>query len=217
MTAFLDDADAGAAIGHPIRAVVWDGGGVLIRTIDPGPRRAWEARLGLDPAGLEPLMFRNEVAQQAAVGRGGWDDVWAWVGAHFGLIDSDRAALAQDFFSGDRLDQELIEFVRALRPRLRTGLLTNAFRSARQEITHRWKIADAFDAIIVSAEEGVIKPDPGIYRVALERLAVAPEETLFIDDVEENVVGARAVGMQALRFESAAQAMEEVSRRTGKG
>lgn len=162
-------------------------------------------------------MFRNEVARQAAIGRGGWEDVWAWVGAHSGLSDSDRAALARDFFSGDRLDQELVEFIRALRPRLRTGLLTNAFGSARHELTHRWKIADAFDAIIVSAEEGVIKPDPVIYRAALQRLAVAPEEALFIDDVEDNVLGARAVGMQALSFESPAQAMEEVSRRTENG
>jgi len=217
LTASPSGPPSGPATAHPIRAAVWDAGGVIVRTIDPGPRRAWEGRLGLPPAGLEPLVFRNEVARQAAIGRGGWEEVWAWVGAHSGLSDSDRAALARDFFSGDRLDQELVEFIRALRPRLRTGLLTNAFGSARHDLTHRWKIADAFDAIIVSAEEGVIKPDPGIYRVALERLAVAPEETLFIDDVEENVVGARAVGMQALRFESAAQAMEEVSRRTGKG
>ena len=155
-------------------------------------------------------MFRNEVAQQAATGRGGWEDVWAWVGAHSGLSDSDRAALARDFFSGDRLDQELVDFIRDLRPRLRTALLTNAFGAARHELTHRWKIADAFDAIIVSAEEGVIKPHPRIYRLALERLGVAPQEALFIDDVEENVVGARAVGMHALRFESPAQAMEDV-------
>jgi ribosomal protein S18 acetylase RimI-like enzyme len=55
-----------AAIG----AVVWDAGGVLVRTIDQAPRRAWEARLGLELGGLERLVFRNEVAQQAAVGRG---------------------------------------------------------------------------------------------------------------------------------------------------
>jgi HAD superfamily hydrolase (TIGR01509 family) len=197
-----------AAIG----AVVWDAGGVLVRTIDQAPRRAWEARLGLELGGLERLVFRNEVAQQAAVGRGGWPEVWAWVGAHAGLSDSDRAALAHDFFSGDRLDQELAAFIRGLRSRLRTGLLTNAFRSARDEITQHWKISDAFDAIVVSAEEGFVKPDPRIYRAALERLDVAAHQALFIDDVEENVAGARSVGMQALLFVTTAQATEDVGR-----
>ncbi len=193
-----------------IGAVIWDLGGVLIRTIDPALRHAWEARLGLARGTLEPLVFRNEVAREAAIGPGGWDDVWAWVAEHLGLTDTDRAALERDFFAGDRLDLDLITFIRRLRPQVRTGMLTNAFRSARREIEDKWKMADAFDAIVVSAEEGVVKPDPRIYRIALDRLGADPQTSLFVDDFEENVAGARRVGMQALRFESTAQAIEGV-------
>ncbi len=199
-----------------LRTVIWDGGGVLVRTEDPSPRHAWEARLGLSRGALEPLVFRNEVAQQAALGRGGWDDVWAWVAEHLGLTGTDRTALAGDFFAGDRLDLDLIAYIRRLRLQIRTGMLTNAFRSARRDLEQQWKIADAFDVIVVSAEEGVVKPDPRIYRIVLERLGADPETSLFVDDVEENVEGARGVGMQGLRFESTSQVIEEIARRLEK-
>jgi len=216
LTTSPGDPETGAAIGHPIRTVVWDGGGVLVRTDDPSPRRAWEARLGLARGELEPLVFRNEAAQQAAIGLGGWEEVWAWVAAQLALTDGDRADLERDFFAGDRLDLDLITFIRRLRPGVKTGMLTNAFRSARRDLEHKWKIADAFDVIVVSAEEGVVKPDPRIYRIVLERLGADPGTSLFVDDVEENVEGARRVGMQALRFESTPQVIEEIGRLLGK-
>ena len=213
LTTSPGDPETGAAFGHSIRTVVWDAGGVLVRTEDPSPRRAWEARLGLARGALEPLVFRNPAAQQAALGPGGWEQVWAWVAAHLALTDDERDELERDFFAGDRLDLDLISFIRRLRPEIKTGMLTNAFRSARQDLEHKWKIADAFDLIVVSAEEGVVKPDPRIYRIMLERLGADPGASLFVDDIEENVEGARRVGMQALRFESTPQVIEEVGRR----
>jgi len=216
LTTSPGDLGISAAIGHSIRTVVWDGGGVLVRTEDPSPRHAWEAQLGLARGALEPLVFRNEAAQQAAIGRGGWEEVWAWVAAHLALTEDDRVELERDFFAGDRLDLDLITFIRRLRPAVKTGMLTNAFRSARRDLEHKWKIADAFDVIVVSAEEGVVKPDPRSYRIVLERLGADPGASLFVDDVEENVEGAQRVGMQALRFESTPQVIEEIGRRLGK-
>ncbi len=57
-----------------------------------------------------------------------------------------------------------------------------------------------FDGILVSADEGVTKPDIRIYRIFLERFGLRPEECLFIDDREDNVEGARAAGMRACVF-----------------
>ena len=57
-----------------------------------------------------------------------------------------------------------------------------------------------FDGIVVSADVRMIKPDPGIYRYLLERYGLKAEECLFVDDVQANVNGAVAVGMQAFRF-----------------
>ena len=61
-------------------------------------------------------------------------------------------------------------------------------------------VADAFDVIVVSGVEGVIKPDPQIYLRTLERLGVAPQEAAFIDDMRVNVDAAQSLGMHAFRF-----------------
>jgi HAD superfamily hydrolase (TIGR01509 family) len=56
------------------------------------------------------------------------------------------------------------------------------------------------DDILISAEVGLAKPDPRIYRLAAERLGVRPDEAVFVDDFAANVEGARAVGMRAIHF-----------------
>ena len=69
----------------------------------------------------------------------------------------------------------------------------------------RWPFLDGFDEIVVSAEIGEVKPDAPIYERLLERNGLAASDCLFIDDVLKNVEGARAVGMEAVQFESAGQ------------
>jgi epoxide hydrolase-like predicted phosphatase len=64
--------------------------------------------------------------------------------------------------------------------------------------------------MIISAEEGVAKPDARIYQIALSRLGVQPEDAIFVDDLVENVQGAQAVGMRSIRFESTEQTVAEV-------
>jgi 2-haloacid dehalogenase len=64
----------------------------------------------------------------------------------------------------------------------------------------RFEELNAFDGIVVSGEVRLLKPDPAIYRRLLDQHDLRAEDTLFIDDVEKNVEGARAVGMHAVRF-----------------
>jgi 2-haloacid dehalogenase len=63
-----------------------------------------------------------------------------------------------------------------------------------------WPFLDAFRGVVVSGEERMLKPDPAIYRVLLDRYGLQAGDCLFIDDSEKNVHGARAVGMHAVRF-----------------
>ena len=64
--------------------------------------------------------------------------------------------------------------------------------------------------IVISAEEGVIKPDPAIYDIALRRLDAKPETTLFLDDYLPNVEAARDLGMAAVQFVDNRQAADEI-------
>mgnify|MGYP002515793447 CR=1 FL=1 len=77
---------------------------------------------------------------------------------------------------------------------------------ARELFEHR----EGFDGIVVSGEECLLKPDKAIYNCLLERYGLQPEESIFLDDNADNVAGAEAVGMKALRFESALQAEQEL-------
>ncbi len=107
--------------------------------------------------------------------------------------------------------QNLIAYIRSLRPRLRVGLLSNAFGSLRAELAERWAIEDAFDQIVISAEVGLAKPQPEIFRLAAERLGVPPAEILFVDDFDANIQAARLVGMEAILFRPPADAARRIS------
>jgi putative hydrolase of the HAD superfamily len=70
-----------------------------------------------------------------------------------------------------------------------------------------------FDTIVYSHEVGHLKPEPAIYAVACERLGLEPDEVLFLDDLQVNVDGARAVGMNAITFVNTEQAISDLSAR----
>jgi epoxide hydrolase-like predicted phosphatase len=195
-----------------ICAVYFDMGGVLLRSESEAGRRKWERRLGLATGQLADIVFQNPAAALATVGQAGTDEVWAEVGRQLALTAAPLAELRADFFAGDAFDVELLAFIRALRPRLKTGVISNAWPDTRAA-TRLCLNATIFDVLVFSGEEGLQKPDPEIYRRALARLEVAPGEAIFVDDVLANVDGARAVGMAGIQFLSSAQVRAELGAR----
>lgn len=193
-----------------VEAILWDLGGVLVRTTDRSLRERWESRLGLSPGELSRLVFEGPLGWEAQHGRATVDQVWASVGQRFDLSDQDLRQLKQDFWRGDQLNTRLLAYIRSNPAGLKMGLLSNAWPSLRGLLEREWGLAELFDAILISAEVGVTKPDRRIYRAALEALEAAPGRTLLVDDMPANVAGARAVGMQALQFYSTAQILNAI-------
>jgi len=193
-----------------LRAVVWDMGGVIVRTHDHSRRSQWEARLGLSPNELERMVFRGEAGEKAALGKIGPDEVWTWILGQLGLPPEERVRLEEDFWAGDRVDYDLVGYIRSLRPRYLTGLLSNAWTDLRRFLEVEWKIADAFDAIVISAEVGMAKPDPAIFELALRQLGVRAEETVYVDDMQENVIAAQTLGLRGVLFQTPEQAIGAV-------
>ena len=72
------------------------------------------------------------------------------------------------------------------------------------------KFDDAFDALVLSAEVGIMKPDPRIYHIALDKLEVKPNEAVFVDDMPANVEAARTLGMQGILFQSQEQTLDKL-------
>lgn len=183
-----------------IKAVIFDIGGVLVRTEDLEPRRVWERRFGLPDWGLAQIVFDNPVAIEATLGRADLEAVWEVVRQRLHLTASELARLREEFWAGDRYDHTLLAYIRSLRPRYKTGIISNAWPGVRAAHAAHLN-AEAFDVILYSAEERLAKPDPAIYQRCLSRLNVAANEAVFVDDVRENIEAAQKLGMATVHFQ----------------
>jgi epoxide hydrolase-like predicted phosphatase len=193
-----------------IKAVVFDFGGVLVRTEDSSGRVKWEKRLGLNPGELSKVVFDSDASVQASVGKLPFTAVWEHVAQTFSLSPAEADQLCTDFFSGDRMDAVLVEFLKSLRPRYKTAILSNAMSDARNLFSQTYHLDPVVDCYIISAEEKMVKPDPAFYRLACDRLGVQPEEMVFVDDFIQNVDGALAVGIKAYQFKGTPDLLSEL-------
>ena len=171
--------------------------------------------MGLPEEGLSRLVFDSDVSQRAFIGQAPDVEIWRHVAATLQLDERQLEELRRDFWAGDRLDAELVQFIRSLRPRYKTALLSNAWPDAREAFSRQFGLGGVVDAMIISAEEGVLKPDARIYQIAAARLDVRPEEAVFVDDMAANVAGAQAVGMRGVHFKSTPQTIDDVKRWLG--
>jgi epoxide hydrolase-like predicted phosphatase len=194
-----------------IRAVIFDMGGVLVRTEDRTPRTQIAERLGLTYDELSALIFDSQSARQAMKGEITAAEHWEAIQEALCVPQDEFGKVRLDFWGGDTLDENLVNYLRDLRPQYKTALLSNAWDDLRQMIEEEWKIDDAFDEIIISAEVGLVKPDPRIYQRIIVELDVLPAEVVFVDDFPENVEVARLQGLQAIRFNDPDQALRDLS------
>ncbi len=191
-----------------IRAVFFDLGGVILRTEYQAPREHLAERLNMEYEDLVRLVFESETSRKASVGAISEEAHWEAVARRLNR-PQEIEAIRAEFFAGDVLDRGLVNFIRSLRPRWKTGVISNAWSGMRAYITAQ-KFDDAFDGLVMSAEVGVAKPKAEIYLLALEQLGVSPGEAVFVDDFDENVEGARAVGMSAIHFRDPESALAEL-------
>ena len=194
----------------PIETIVWDVGGVLVRTVDPAPRAALAADLGCTIQEISFEIFDSASGRAAQMGEITSTENLANLGRRFGLDAAGLDDFRKRFFGGDRLDEQLIETIRSLGKQYQIAILSNMGDNLRPHLERVWRIADAFDPIIISAEVGVMKPDARIFEIALERCQVAAQKAVFIDDFTQNITGAQAAGLRAIHFRSPSQALSEL-------
>ncbi len=182
------------------RVLIFDFGGVLMKTMDPTARRTWTAALGLQDGELERVVHGSESWHLAQCGLLSPEAYWADVAAQLRLDPGQLARLQHDYFSGDRLDQALTAYIRQQRAAgHRVALLSNDSPALLQKLDGLG-IAPLFDPIVISAQIGVMKPAPEAYRAVLGQMNVQPQDAIFIDDMPGNVEGARAVGLHAIHY-----------------
>jgi len=207
--------------GHDaeLDAAIFDLGGVLTTGIMES-FLDFEKDLGLEPGQLVQA-FREQYASKDGesdfhlLETGKLTEVeyyqrlGARVGAMGGLaMPSDPVAVRKKLWGKIRRNDEMIAAARAISEHYKVGLLTNNVKE-----WGGWREfypAEVFQVIVDSSEVGMRKPDPAIYHLMCERLNVAPMRAAFVDDIEDNVVGARAVGLHAIRFTTTGEVLDRL-------
>jgi putative hydrolase of the HAD superfamily len=192
------------------KALLVDFGGVLTTDIWSSFAAFCEQR-GLDAEAAKQL-FREDPDALAAL-RGletGEVEAPEFERRFAELLGTEPAGLIEGLFAGLQPAEPMVEAVRRAREAgVPTGLISNSW--VMDHYTD--EIRGLFDAVVISAEVGLHKPQPEIYRLAAERLGVATEDCVIVDDLRENCAGAEAVGMTAVLHRDADQTiarMEEL-------
>ena len=193
-----------------IRAAVFDIGGVLEITPPTGWVEKWEARLHLNPGELDERLM--DVWRTGSLGTISQEEVEKRIGKIMGMDQGQVAALMADLWEEylGELNVELAAYFASLRPRYQTALLSNSFAGARSREQERYHFDELCDLLIYSHEEGIAKPERGIFALTCERLGVQPAEIVFLDNVEANVAAARECGLQAILFKDTNEAIAAI-------
>jgi epoxide hydrolase-like predicted phosphatase len=195
------------------KALIVDFGGVLTTSIWPAFAQFCEGE-GLEPQAVRELFREDQEALRLLRALETGDIDSAEFEPEFGRLlgVEDHHDLTQRLFAGLRPEGRMIDAVIAARAAgVRTGLITNSWGMG---IYERAPL-DIFDERVISGEVGLHKPQPEIYLLAAERLGVKPGDSVFVDDLRENVEGAEAVGMTALLHRDAGETVARLEELLG--
>jgi putative hydrolase of the HAD superfamily len=184
-----------------VRAAIFDYGGV-VRREDEFEFDEFAARHGLAPGVLWSAF--HDIPEYGPSRTGRLDHAHYRLGVeralapHIGADGADRLLREWDSLVAGQpvVEPEMRELLRHLRGTVGLGLLSNAGAGGTRRLSESG-VADLFDDVVCSGDVGLAKPDSAIYRLAAERLGVAPSACVFVDDMPRNVAGATAAGMRA--------------------
>lgn len=190
---------------RPVRAVVFDIGGVLERVASPEAWLGrWKERVGMSDDEFDSAARRVDPDERMMIGAMTEKEYRHRSAAVFGLTGAQADEYMcdmWDWYCGE-LDEKLMSFAAGLRPKYLTAILSNSGSGARKEEEARYAFSKVFDPIIYSHEVGLRKPDPEIYALTCDLLHVQPCEVVLVDDWQVSVDGANDFGMTGLLHQS---------------
>ena len=206
-----------------IEAVIWDFGGVF--TTSPFEAFArYERERGIPVGTIRKINSTNHennawaLFERSEVDIEGFDRIFAQEARALGHDIPGKDVLP--LLSGD-FRPEMIEALRRVRTKFKTGCITNNMPSNAVGGTEAGRafysreIMELFHEVIESSKIGIRKPDPRIYHMMCEKLGVTPKACVFLDDLGPNLKPARTLGMTTIKVESGPQAIAELEAATG--
>ncbi len=193
-------------------ALLLDYGDVLSHPMRPGAMSLLASQLGAPDSELAHVYWRHRREYDLGMPV---RDYWALVaqdvgvGLHDGLL---QALIAIDVDAWTDYRDEMWTLAATFRGSGgKLGMLSNGVREIVARIRADHDLPSLFDAVVISYEEQLAKPEPEIYRIALDRLGVPAFDTLFVDDRVENIDAARELGLRTLLFDGDVHALRAVT------
>jgi putative hydrolase of the HAD superfamily len=193
-----------------ICAIIFDYGQVLNAPADERwmneHRIRLAERLGVAADELWPHLFEGEAAQKWMTGHLSWDEFWVEVLRPSGITDpAEIATFAHEVFKGsEQINPEMASLLAELKGRYKLAVVSNASWTeaelTKMLVEEHGLPADTFEVVVTSTSVGVVKPNPAIYQMALERLGVSPAEAIFTDDLANFTKGAARLGIHTHTF-----------------
>jgi len=184
-----------------VKAVIFDCFGVLVG-------RGFEETYRI--AGGDPIKDRQFIDGVLGQANLGLIDNEAFHQAMMGQLGIGLAEWKHAVITAEQPNEELLEYIRDLHGGYKTAILSNANKGVVERRIGRQWIEEAFDALVVSADVGMVKPDPDIYKYTAAQLGVEAQECVLVDDKQVFTDGAQSLGMQTVLYKDFEQTRTEL-------
>ena len=195
-----------------IETIFFDFGGVILKQPNEQIETVEESPKVKDHPEIEEMLKTRmiQLVKDICLGKLPEDYLWTMMAEKWHLRPTVIRFLKRRLSSNRQLNQPIVDFMAELHGQYQVSILSNAGDQTRKLLEDTYQLKRYVDEIIISAEEGVIKPDRRIFEIAMSRLGTTPERSLLLDDHLPNVMAAREFGMHAVQFISPHQAIETV-------
>lgn len=197
---------------YSIKVILFDMGGVLIKTTDRQIRTELARQFNLTYEQMDELVYGTESAKKATLGEISETEHFQFVLDQLGVPDYGIDRFQQEFWGGDMLDEELVKFISENNGNFRFGMLSNAMSNIRIWLNQKHGFLHLFDVTYFSAELGMAKPDQKFYLAILNEFKVKANEAIFIDDFTENIQAAKELGIHTIHYKTTSQTLAEINR-----
>jgi putative hydrolase of the HAD superfamily len=197
-----------------IKAIIFDWGGVFCTPAEPFALSALQQTVGKNVDEIANVV--RELYDDYYRGKYTKETFWSLVLPRLGLKEDTAInveSLNAAYVSSYQLFPEMLDIAKKLSANYSVSLLSNLTPDMRDNIRAKHNVQDYFspDTYSCDPDVGVLKPDHMIYEIALKKIAMMPEQCLFIDDSRKNIEAANALGMQTILFQSPEQFLQEIS------
>jgi HAD superfamily hydrolase (TIGR01549 family) len=189
-----------------------DVGGVLVNTQSTKKRRIWEEKLHLKPRQLTKELQKIQPAKEATIGLVTTESIWNNVAKKYSLTRNELAQLKQDFYAGEKINQQFYDYVQKLHKKYKIVLFSNVWDDGRMVYGQKFGLDKICDQMILSAEVGMRKPNKKIFKYALKQNNVLPTEAVFIDDTLANIKTGQEMGLNCIHFKNNDETILQIER-----